>query len=605
MEILEKTQLFQFNADKHKDLGTRGLLEDMRLFFCKKLYSWLLLLGFFLFPLSLFSDGGKQAPGLDPAAFFQKIDEASRQAPPQKAQENPQGTLYDPSATKGVFFFPPGVLERILSLPSLCEQSLTSGTNFSEKIDGCLRLKNQIIYESPTGERIPFIRWTEAQVNRINQIYARIAANEEDLGLNCPDPRMSQLSTITPVFYYLNPEPAFDIYAAHVAHAIYLEANHLVPWSIQNLPIIQLKELFDFHSYFVPILVDRNTRYPSHIRAQRDYQLPARGVYGPDSLVCDPRVAYQFIRGLSSRSHENMLGESPESTLTNLSHWFKNNVVHGDIRDREALILYAYLSQKLRGRETRDFSNAIVANKGCHSAANLLYDLAKSVNIPLLNVAIQESESREGSFLTRTHRGLIFKAGSSSPLFLYHLDEFYANGDILGPIYTPIEGSPPNLLEEKNLLFQGEWVNPATLEAWGFHFFNTYPIIIPGEDYGMPAEASSVNRADYGYFAGYWEGTSAQLALKYSLEKSYQYCSYSLVSAYCDLSRSAFDDNFRTRFTPSSRMLPVERSLTDFYNRARSCVEAYGGCGMPPEHPGEAEVIYRNWERDFGSNTVL
>lgn len=575
----------------------------MRLFYCQKICSSFLFLGLFLLPLSLFSDNRKQPQTVDPAAFFQKLEEANRQPSPQKAKENPQGTAYDPSATKGVFFFPPGVLERILTLPSLCEQSLMSGTNFSEKIDGCLRLRSQIIYESPTGERIPFIRWTEAQVNRINEIYARIVADEENLGLNCPEPRSSMSSPDVFAAYYLNPEPAFDIYAAHVAHAIYLEANHLVPWSIQNLPSIQLRELFDFHSYFVPILPLSGARYPSHIQAQRDYQLPARSFLAPDALICDPRIGNHFIRGINSRSHENLLGENPEATITNLSLWFKNNVRHDNSR-RELLADYSYLDQRLRGRRLASYNPSVVTYRGCHSSANLFYDLAKSVNIPLLNVANQLDTVAEGNFLNRSHRGLIFKAGTTSPLILPHMDDLYANADTHGSLFTPMDGHRLNAEEEKSLIFENEWFHPALLEAWGFHFFGDYPVVLPGEAYGLPSTTASVNRSDFGYMGGFW-GDGSQLIAKHSLEKAYQYCSYSLVSAYCELSETAFNANFRSRFTPAPRSLPINRSLADFYNRARSCVEVYGGCRMPPEDPSEMETLYRNWENDFGSELAL
>jgi len=483
------------------------------------------------------------------------------------------------------------------TLANFCRSSLQNGSSIEERLSACPRIKNKMIWETPVGGQSPYSEWPLARKERLNEIFQRLMRNEANLGLHCPDPALNMSLTGS---MYLTQEQASDIYLAHLAHALYLEITNALPWSILQLPSLQLKELFASKSYHSRILPTLSQAYPPPIQADRDFQLPFRA--GSDGLVCDPRVAYRFLRGETSSSHASLIGVSPLETVKNITLWFRDNVKHGDSshRGRTAVAQYAYLEDRLRARNFEGW-RVIIAAFGCHSASHIFYDLAKGVNIPLLNVATEFNLGSE-DFRTVNHRGLIFGGGSPSPLILHHLDDIYAMD--FSPLSFPIasDGRPLDTSQANQQYFETHWVNPRILESWGFQFLNTLPLVQPGGEYGVVSDPSRNDEDDFGRMAGFWthnESPARQASQNYFAEKSYETCSWNLIDDYCNLSFPAFLLTLQNRRGEGgSYRPPILRSPLDFYNRAAQCVNAYGGCDAVGHR-------YQTWESSLGSNVGM
>src|SRR5205085_8036824 len=135
----------------------------------------------------------------------------------------------------------------------------------------------------------------------------------------------------------------------------------------------------DSSRYVTRILPNVNDfQYPAQYRGNRDFWNASTRASASWEAVCDPRVGYQFIRGAGSSTGLDLLGPTPRETLTNLTAWAQLNLGHGGQEDdsNAAAEGHIFLRERLTQRSwVSDPSRTMVmAQEGCHSAANLIYD---------------------------------------------------------------------------------------------------------------------------------------------------------------------------------------------------------------------------------------
>ncbi len=535
------------------------------------------------------TDARKEANFLDPNQFFQSLTPVN------------ENILKTPSIFSNNELVTPIINPSVIIdlSNSACRNSLENGKTFEDKIQECPSILNSIVWESPLGDPVSFRAWNSEQKSRIDQIYRRIFNEETDLGLSCPVPTRSYHVGVGS-HMFLSAQEAFDVYAAHVAFAVYLEATRSVPWTILNLPQIQRTELFNSKSYHVPILENARVTYPSHIRPERDYQLPYRTKEG---LVCDPRVGYNFIRGLASTSGENLLGANPTETLAKLTYWLKNNVTHY-LTPSEVpypVTSLAFLEDRLRVRMISG-ENRIPASEGCHTATNILYDLARSVNIPLLAIVKFDPLSSPDADLTgRIHQGLVAFAESPQVRVLYNMDEIVASDlQMIYPITADGMIMGPDQPAAAQLYFDTQWVSFETLESWGFHTFRGLPWLTT-RIAGMGRISPDNVYPNFGRLLGYWDRFSSSGFLPermYQLEKAYQMCAWNVLNDYCTRRGPDFVENIYNPALvhPAEFLPPVTRSGNDFYIRANQCFAIYGSCE-------EIASRRRDWESNLASTS--
>lgn len=485
--------------------------------------------------------------------------------------------------------------------------------SLEQRLDDCPILRDHIIWEEADGTRIPYTEWESEKKQRLEEIFFKLANDEPDLGLDCPDPTHSHPATHNRM--YLTAEQAFDVFAAHVAHVLFVEARHMVPWSVAQSSNGELDQLLASYNYQSIIRPSGESNYPTGIEPARDYQQTTASD-ATSALLCDPRVGYRFMTGTLAEhryQRSNLVGPSEEQTLINLTYFFRKNVAHGGGESLEQLDQRSLLKDRLKLEE----SNMIWATAGCHGAAQLFQDLARSINIPLLNIGTQTDPDTSGHYGNRTHRGLIYEWESPRTRILWHTDEIYAMA-YFDPVF-PIDetGQPLSLAASQRQFFNRFWVRPATLQAWGFVY--RPHMVYPEVGFGVSSRGRHEDYADFGWMGGYWQRSdrlethfaaggiwdemsrymNGDLSSQYHLENLYQNCSWDLVSQYAQygaVSRPAFDIYIQNRYAGRSRTgLPVRqfRSLDEYWNRAVTCVDAYGG-------PNRVRELHAEWESGRG-----
>jgi hypothetical protein len=417
---------------------------------------------------------------------------------------------------------------------------LYTGTSLSARLAACPGLDDLLIWQDGAGHVFShsgysYPAWTRAQRDRLDQLFQMMQDGEAALGLDCPSPAANLWAAgqsnsasgtpvrgelLTQIFFTAN--QAFDTYAAHVAWSLYLEVNHVVPWSLLNHPSSELVEFFDSRRYHTRFPARdavyasgyaNRASYPTAIEEGRDFWNATSRLSAGWEAVCDPRVAYEFLSGgPNSSSRMNLLGATEMATLKNLTWWFYNDVAHGDARDAATSAVLrtpsVFLSNRLIARSDTFFTPPsqplVIANAGCHSAANLFYDLAKGVNIPVLHVASTHPGGYAAYPLPPVyidfgrHSGLVYGWGSpSTTLFLQHTDDIYAQHGLI----FPVDSMNRPVADQADALFAAAWLRPTSLTVWGYTVTNDFGLQNPFSTYGNPYEREVESQ---GVLAGYW-----------------------------------------------------------------------------------------------------
>jgi hypothetical protein len=256
----------------------------------------------------------------------------------------------------------------------------------------------------------------------------------------------------------------------------------------------------------------------------------------------------------------------------------------------------------------------LIAAYGCHSAANLLYDLAKSVNIPLLVGNMLSAPPKAGSAVGLEHAGLAYHWMRADALVLEHADDMYpADGAAPGVIGTATALLPAGVDVPHNF-FAAVWRSPHYWNAHHFHYGvrrgdGYFPstdmdgLFHPGDRYGgLP---------DAGWQLGYWEQATPTDVARHSstyffqsmFADSYATCSWTqIVKPFCSVANAtqaqflgqakSVVNNF-----PASVPSPWPLTPADFYRRASACVESVGGCAA-------AQTAVDRWTAAVGSNVL-
>ncbi len=388
----------------------------------------------------------------------------------------------------------------------------------SAALAGCSSLEAQIIWEDGDGTRTSYAHWPASKKARLDTLFDGIANGDSDLGLDCPDRKVNLWYDGAPVAgaLFFTANQAFDAYAANVAHALYLEMNHLVPWSIFDHRRGELAEIFDSSRYYTRILANPySATYPPGIVPGRDFWNAASRRAAAWEAVCDPRIGYEFLSGTLrgtqySSSGERLLGPSEQETLANITWWFYQDVVHGPLTPAPGdQLSRIYLSDRLRPDAS---TRRITLTAGCHSAANLFHDLAQSVNIPLLHVATADPGSGNSVDIdANRHSGLIYGWEGGSPLTLEHVDDVYALFPSVSPTPPPgiSPGSPEWLAWMRTFFFKSTWIPAATLDEWGYQGTSSDAPVGPDDPYADRGSGGA-GLADQGVFAGWWPPNAAE-----------------------------------------------------------------------------------------------
>ena len=507
----------------------------------------------------------------------------------------------------------------------VCSGLYTAGLPLSARLARCPGLDDLLLWEDGAGNVFShsgysYPSWTAQQKTRLDQLFSAIQTGQSDLKLDCPDPAANiwtysqtndaagnPVHSQTPIQLFFTANQAFDTYTAHVAWILYVEVNHLVPWSLFDHPASELAEFFDsrrYHTRFPPQSAVNNSvyanpqDYPTNIQAGRDFWNATTRRNAAWEAVCDPRIGYQFLSGKKSSSQANLIGATEIATLKNITWWFHNNVAHGDFQDVATSALLStpsiYLSNRLRARidtHSQPPSQPLVfANEGCHSAANLFYDLAKSVNIPLLHVASLEPPHfatypfPQVHIALAPHSGLVYGwVNRANTLILQHTDDIYAQYNLI----FPIDAAGRPVSDPAQTLFSATWLTPAQLSTWGYQVTGDYSLQDAFSTYGVPMEHEVESQ---GILAGYWIPTpppNLANSIRFVWFLEGQLCSCGgahNVMAACNENPSLLQGAWLSTFGQTVLQAPnssTSTSAQDYLSHLQACAEAYTGISSP------------------------
>ncbi|MDK9706192.1 MAG: hypothetical protein OEL83_03995 [Desulforhopalus sp.] len=382
-------------------------------------------------------------------------------------------------------------------------------TDLEQRLTGCKPLRRNIIWQKGDGSPEPFDEWPATRKQQLNNLFQRLIQSN---GTGpWPNQALNFCKYADTMFtlvdgnrqVYFSSQRALTTYLAHVAHALYLEASDALPWKLFARPDEEIQEILSSERYFAPIkpLPEGNV-LPSGIKAGRDYQL-LNEYRRSLAALCDPRVGNTFARG------QNLIGNGERDTLVKLTAWLQDYAYHGPpLQSYQSSI---YLIGRLIKKTSESGVYGYMMVGGCHGAAAMLKDLARSVNIPLRYVATREIPYNTISWSSGTHSGLAWHWQGTDGLYCWHTDDIYAN-DYFSNAFSCSPGAsgpaPITEAERNEIIFRNTWFSRKDLESYGFEF-NMHKVL-PGIGYDAADDLSDrymKQYPDHGFALGQWRPT--------------------------------------------------------------------------------------------------
>ncbi len=473
---------------------------------------------------------------------------------------------------------------------------LAPNPNLDDVLYACPSLRSSIRWLEGDGRVLGYEELSEARRSVLATFYYLAVYGATVLPLDCPTPERN----LAPWAYggrvagplYFGVEQAFSLFAAQVAHALALEARRELPWQLRSFPAAERAAILSSDRMFATI-VPGATTLPSGLLAGRDLQLAPARIHAP-TYVCQPAQAYGFVRGLST-SGLDLVGGSADQTLANLTLFVARNLRHGPTATPDrVLATYGFDTPgRLQRRNDLSYSGQLAAPAGCHTAAALLQDLARSVNLPVENVALLAYSDVVGPLHYRTHRGLAYR-WTTAPRYLEHADDAYAMG-IYGLALNPL-GQTASSAQR---FFDTVWSTPAQLAAAGATIFSDLPMVTVGTGFGAGADRTETY-THYGRLLGYWPdahpSTASRRWSEYVARREEPMCSPRLVGDYCrNLSTGWGWRNFQLLSSSAIPYLANETDARRAWSTVEACVQSVGGCSVAPalsRRDGPAETAW-------------
>lgn len=240
--------------------------------------------------------------------------------------------------------------------------------------------------------------WKDLLLNHIDQIY-------KGQSVEYPD-------TLSTGFTH---DEAFDIYLSYLAHSLYVEQEHLVPWSINDFDPSALADIWDAHQYFQWDSIHHNFQY--------NYQ------NGGAVKLFHPLATFLF--GQNVQTNSTLSGAS--AAITSILNWSRAYLHH---TERTGQIYYQ--SVPLTWYPPKGNVHAVYS---CWATGALIMEYARAFNLPVRRSTID--------LYNGLHTQLYFPLSSSH---LTHADDIYdplfypAGHDI------PVESVMMNETEYKNFI---------------------------------------------------------------------------------------------------------------------------------------------------------
>ncbi len=211
---------------------------------------------------------------------------------------------------------------------------------------------------------------------------------------------------------YVTQEEAHEIYAAHLAHSLWLEKNQIVPWSLQEYSQEQLKEIVRPQAFFYS-WSDQQEIYASSLL-----------------LNHSPRESFSIAAQAESFSDQ----KTAIIEIVKQLRSYKHGTLHIDPREITTL---------------KEMSEEKISRHGCHTTSLFLVQAAKSLNIPGRYII--------GYYAEGGHRSAIFE----------FTDQVLAHGD--DPYNRLVSDTPSAELMDSFTYWEDEVLSQEKGDPQGAH----------------------------------------------------------------------------------------------------------------------------------------
>lgn len=290
------------------------------------------------------------------------------------------------------------------------KKQLNDYLTYNTKVRNNLGLQVDGSHENSDGVWLYYDYWSDAQRERLLTYFIAYTHNQ-----SIPLTRKSHSIKDGNFLHYYDLDYATEIYFAHVAFALWQDANRRLQWQLSSWSDDELSYILSSKSYF-------------YIKRDHGNYDVRHAVSKTDSILYDPRTAFRFMR-YEPEQGRVLIGNTPLETLQNLSEWIQDYLWHSpstSTHDHQRFLKNnPNLEDKLKRRYVRPYGNVYLANFGCVSTSNLFADLMRSVNIPIKKVTNLLVDPQSGYEVP--HSGMIFNWQNphGKSLYMLHSDYLY------------------------------------------------------------------------------------------------------------------------------------------------------------------------------------
>jgi len=289
------------------------------------------------------------------------------------------------------------------------------------------RIAAQIRLEAGSpGAFLAYENWPQEWQDRLEEMVA-VYVGGDPLPFQIPVELAAEGTVYPTAAGYASLELGRDVYLAQIGHALHLEMEGLLPWSLANYTDEELFYLFPSSNLFVL------EEYAGELRYQTFVGPNEQDVGG---ILGDPRDVLGFLMSEPEEGRA-LLGATQEETAANVSEWFHDYLYHWNLTSPENPAdfyrRYPYLGDRLQRLPVETLGDVHVAIVGCWSASALFAELMRTANIPAqkITVSLQDATGQAGE-----HAGLVVSINGEAR-YLPHADDLYTGWSMGASPLTP------------------------------------------------------------------------------------------------------------------------------------------------------------------------
>jgi hypothetical protein len=212
------------------------------------------------------------------------------------------------------------------------------------------RIRNNVTWQNGGGVR-NYAAWSASEKDQLHQAILRLESGKPQVPAAPPALLPGNAISAT---------DAWNIFLAHIAHALWVEHHHAVPWHLLDFTDAQLAFLLDSRK----LLAFSGGKYSF-----------STGLMG-SITAWNPRISYEFMNNLG------MIGSNQLDTIYALTDWIRGHVSHTAGVD-DFNVVFGYPGHPPVDKVLYAIAGQRHKSAGCWGTAGLYGAVLRGVNIPV------------------------------------------------------------------------------------------------------------------------------------------------------------------------------------------------------------------------------